>query len=55
MGGTYSFIYLFDAGESDGIKNPAVLREMERFQAEADTAHRPREEELLRRRRARWT
>jgi predicted RND superfamily exporter protein len=37
MGGTYSFIYLFDTGESDGIKNPAVLREMARFQAEADT------------------
>jgi len=37
MGGTISFVYLFDAGESDGIKNPALLREMERFQAEADT------------------
>jgi predicted RND superfamily exporter protein len=37
MGGTYSFVYLFDAGESDGIKNPEVLREMARFQAEADT------------------
>jgi predicted RND superfamily exporter protein len=37
MGGTSSFVYLFDAGESDGIKNPAVLREMARFQAEADT------------------
>jgi predicted RND superfamily exporter protein len=37
MGGAFSFIYLFDAGESDGIKNPAVLREIERFQTEADT------------------
>jgi predicted RND superfamily exporter protein len=35
MGGTYSFIYLFDSGEPDGIKNPAVLREIERFQSRA--------------------
>jgi predicted RND superfamily exporter protein len=37
MGGTYSFIYLFDSSEPDGIKNPAVLREIARFQHEADT------------------
>jgi predicted RND superfamily exporter protein len=31
MGGTTNLIYLFDTGEEDGIKNPAVLREMERL------------------------
>ena len=31
MGGSTNIIYLFDSGESDGIKNPAVLREMERI------------------------
>ncbi len=31
MGGTANLIYLFDSGEEDGIKNPAVLREMERL------------------------
>jgi predicted RND superfamily exporter protein len=36
MGGTNSFIYLFDTGLADGIKQPAVLREIERLQAEAD-------------------
>ena len=36
MGGTNSFVYLFDAGEPDGIKEPAVLREIERLQAEGD-------------------
>ncbi len=36
MGGTSSFVYLFDTGEPDGIKEPAVLREIERLQAEAD-------------------
>lgn len=32
MGGVANIIYLFDAGEEDGIKDPAVLREMERVQ-----------------------
>jgi len=32
MGGTVNLIYLFDSGEPDGIKEPAVLREMERLQ-----------------------
>ena len=32
MGGVTNVIYLFDAGEPDGIKEPAVLREMERIQ-----------------------
>jgi len=36
MGGSLTFSYLFDAGEEDGIKDPAVLREIERVQAEAD-------------------
>jgi predicted RND superfamily exporter protein len=36
MGGTNSFIYLFDTGATDGIKDPAVLREIERLQAKAD-------------------
>ncbi len=36
MGGVGSIVYLFDAGEPDGIKEPAVLREIERLQAEAD-------------------
>jgi predicted RND superfamily exporter protein len=36
MGGTNSFVYLFDSGVPDGIKDPAVLREVERLQAEAD-------------------
>ena len=31
MGGSTNIIYLFDSGEPDGIKNPAVLREMERI------------------------
>jgi predicted RND superfamily exporter protein len=31
MGGTTNIIYLFDSGEPDGIKDPAVLREMERI------------------------
>ena len=33
MGGTTNIIYLFDAGVEDGIKEPEVLREMERVQA----------------------
>lgn len=32
MGGTTNIIYLFDSGAPDGIKDPAVLREMERLQ-----------------------
>ena len=36
MGGTSNVIYLFDAGEEDGIKNPAVLRDIERVQEMAD-------------------
>jgi predicted RND superfamily exporter protein len=32
MGGSTNVIYLFDSGELDGIKEPAVLREMERIQ-----------------------
>jgi predicted RND superfamily exporter protein len=35
MGGTNSFIYLFDTGVADGIKEPAVLREVERLENEA--------------------
>jgi predicted RND superfamily exporter protein len=36
MGGTTNIIYLFDSGESDRIKEPAVLREIERLQDLAD-------------------
>jgi len=36
MGGTGSFVYLFDTGESEGIKSPEVLREIERLQHQAD-------------------
>ncbi len=32
MGGTTNVVYLFDAGEDDGIKNPEVLREIDRIQ-----------------------
>jgi predicted RND superfamily exporter protein len=32
MGGVTNVIYLFDAGEAEGIKEPAVLREMERVE-----------------------
>ncbi|MGB0620040.1 MAG: efflux RND transporter permease subunit [Myxococcota bacterium] len=32
MGGTTNVIYIFDAGEEDGIKEPAVLREIDRLQ-----------------------
>jgi len=32
MGGTMNIVYLFDAGEDDGIKEPAVLREIDRLQ-----------------------
>ena len=34
MGGTYSFVYLFDSGEGDGIKDPSFLDELLRFQEE---------------------
>lgn len=34
MGGTGSLVYLFDTGVSDGIKNPEVLKEIDRFQQE---------------------
>jgi predicted RND superfamily exporter protein len=37
MGGVTNVIYLFDAGEPDGIKEPAVLREMERVQRIGET------------------
>jgi len=36
MGGSLTFSYLFDAGQADGIKDPAILREIERLQAEAE-------------------
>ncbi len=36
MGGATNIIYLFDSGRDDGIKDPAVLREIERVQMEAD-------------------
>jgi len=36
MGGATNIIYLFDSGRDDGIKDPAVLREIERVQASAD-------------------
>jgi len=36
MAGNYSIVYVFDSGEDDGIKNPAVLREIERVQREAE-------------------
>ncbi len=36
MSGASSIIYLFDSGEPDGIKNPAVLREIERVQKAAE-------------------
>jgi hypothetical protein len=35
MGGMGSLVYLFDTGAPDGIKEPALLREIERLQAEA--------------------
>ena len=36
MGGTTNVVYLFDAGEDDGIKKPAVLREIDRLQQRAN-------------------
>lgn len=35
MGGSGSLVYLFDSGRPDGIKNPALLRQMDAFQQEA--------------------
>jgi len=32
MGGVTNLIYLFDAGEADGVKDPAFLRDIERVQ-----------------------
>ena len=37
MGGTSGIVYLFDTQSEDGITDPAVLREIERIQAEVDT------------------
>jgi predicted RND superfamily exporter protein len=36
MGGTGSFVYLFDTGTEGGAKEPALLREIERLQTEAN-------------------
>jgi len=36
MGGLANLIYLFDTGEPDGVKNPEVLREIERLQIRAN-------------------
>ena len=36
MSGNYSIVYVFDSGEEGGIKNPAVLREIERVQTQAE-------------------
>ena len=36
MSGNYSIVYVFDSGEPDGIKNPDVLREIERVQKIAE-------------------
>ncbi|MCR9096977.1 MAG: MMPL family transporter [bacterium] len=36
MGGTTNVVYLFDAGEDDAIKEPAVLREIDRLQQSAN-------------------
>jgi hypothetical protein len=37
MGGMNSIVYLFDSGEPDGIKNPEVLKELERLQLSANS------------------
>lgn len=37
MGGTGSLVYLFNTAEADGIKNPEVLREMDRVQRELNS------------------
>jgi predicted RND superfamily exporter protein len=36
MGGMANLVYVFDTGEQDGIKDPAVLREIERVQQKAE-------------------
>lgn len=36
MGGTYSFVYLFDSGEPEGVKSSEFLRDVDRLQREAD-------------------
>ncbi|MCP5055366.1 MAG: MMPL family transporter [bacterium] len=36
MGGTNSYVYLFETEEPEAIKDPAVLREIERLQEEGD-------------------
>ena len=36
MGGTTNIVYLFDTGEDDAIKNPSVLREIDRLQQRAN-------------------
>lgn len=36
MGGTLSIVYLFDSGEPDGAKSPAMLREIDEMQAVAN-------------------
>jgi hypothetical protein len=36
MGGLTGLVYLVDTGEPDGVKDPEVLREIERLQARAD-------------------
>lgn len=37
MSGTGSLVYLFDSGETDGIKNPEVLKRIEQIQYFADS------------------
>jgi len=37
MGGTVSYSYIFDTGKTDGILEPAILREIEALQDKADT------------------
>jgi predicted RND superfamily exporter protein len=36
MGGTLSLVYLVDSGESEGIKDPGLLRDVDRIQAAAE-------------------
>ena len=38
MGGVTSVTYIFDTGVADGIKDPAVLHEIERLQTELGAA-----------------
>lgn len=37
MGGVFSLIYLFDSGEPDGVKDPALLRDIEGVRHVADS------------------